>query len=578
MEKTFGELVETLLQGLLQVLILEDGQGHGVVEAQVRVDPEGAFPQGNLDPEGDVVTYISQETVRFSEPRIPFMTALLEHLLPYCQFFTPGGDTVQIRGFRLIPRAWVVPYRESLTDNLGSLSSSCTCHCRFCYMDGNPYFNGRGFNLDPGEARLRIKYYNREEKQGLFPILREYLEPFANPQVLDIFRLLRQHDKEEYLTLITNGNRLTQEVVEELAKLKPINVNISLNTLNPQRRRYLMRDQKPEVVLQSFHLLSQAGIPFGGSIVASPQIPLEELEETILFLHEEGACGIRVVLPGYTRFHPPGAQVDTHHFWPQVVETIKGIRPRLTNFLFLQPNAYWLKDNKPLIDGIIPNSPAAQTGIRTGDRILHINGISVKNKGQAHKILAAYSIQGMKSVLELERGGRVWSAFLDNNLPLEADYYPFKPVGYPCDLEKMYGICLVETFRQEYLIYLAGILRKNGSRKALVFSSPLMMPQLKEALSCIDTHHYFGGCQVEFETIQPTFWGGNILLGDLTMVSDYIGEIQGRLDRGETFDLVVIPSSFLLDWGRDYQGQVYLEIERQTGVKVQLLPCKTINL
>lgn len=577
MERRFEALVKTILTGFMKVVVLEDQKGLPVESAQVFVHRERRFAHGIAGEEspGD---YIPREMVRFSEPRILLIKEQLSHILGYCRLITGEGSPIQVGGFRLIARCWVVPYEESLMDNLGSLSSSCTCRCRFCYMDGNPYRSSTPFTMSPGEARLRARYFDPKKKRGLFPILREYLEPFANPKLLDILHIIRREQPEEYLTMMTNGSSLTPAVIEELKDLKPIDISISLNTVNPESRRRLMGDRTPHIAIESFHLLREAGIPFSGSIVASRELPLSELEETILFLDEQEAAGIRVVLPGYTRFHGPRARLNTPAFWPQVVNVIQRLRADLTNFLILQPNAYWMKTTGPFIDGVIKNSPAAWAGVQTGDLIIRINGFSIHDKAQAHKVLAAYSVRGKESFVEVERGGEKKSFTLHNNLPREAHYYPFKPAGYMCDLERMYGICLVESLRREYLIYLAGILRRCRCQHAVVFTSQLMQPQLQEELSRMDPAHYFGDCQVDFEVIHPSFWGGNIVLGDLTVVSDYTAHIQALKQEGRDFDLVVIPASFLVDWGRDYRGEVFQKIKRETGVDVELLPCKTINL
>jgi hypothetical protein len=68
-------------------------------------------------------------------------------------------------------------------------------------------------------------------------------------------------------------------------------------------------------------------------------------------------------------------------------------------------------------------------------------------------------------------------------------------------------------------------------------------------------------------------------LGDLLVVQDFIDCIREYLARGNPRpDLVVIPSSpFALgEWKRDLTGRVYLDIERETGIPVELLECEPI--
>jgi len=75
------------------------------------------------------------------------------------------------------------------------------------------------------------------------------------------------------------------------------------------------------------------------------------------------------------------------------------------------------------------------------------------------------------------------------------------------------------------------------------------------------------------------FFGGNIFMGDLLVVGDFIRCIEKHgAKEGGNPDLVVIPSSpfNLSQWGRDLTGRCYLDIERETGIPVALLPCDTI--
>ena len=68
-------------------------------------------------------------------------------------------------------------------------------------------------------------------------------------------------------------------------------------------------------------------------------------------------------------------------------------------------------------------------------------------------------------------------------------------------------------------------------------------------------------------------------MGDLLVVQDYIDYIKGYTEsKGTMFDLAVVPSSpFNLNgWGRDLTGRVYLDIERETGIPVEILECHTI--
>ena len=68
-------------------------------------------------------------------------------------------------------------------------------------------------------------------------------------------------------------------------------------------------------------------------------------------------------------------------------------------------------------------------------------------------------------------------------------------------------------------------------------------------------------------------------MGDLLVVQYFVDCVKDYMIENKCKpDLVIIPSSpfNLSGWGRDLTGRVYLDIERETGVPVQLLHCTTI--
>ena len=74
------------------------------------------------------------------------------------------------------------------------------------------------------------------------------------------------------------------------------------------------------------------------------------------------------------------------------------------------------------------------------------------------------------------------------------------------------------------------------------------------------------------EVPKHRFWGGNIVIGDLLTVDDYIVHIQEHGRRqGRAPDLVLVPTTGFNAWGRDIRGEPYLKIKRVTGVPVELV-------
>ncbi|MGQ9702540.1 MAG: hypothetical protein ACUVQT_08830 [bacterium] len=142
-----------------------------------------------------------------------------------------------------------------------------------------------------------------------------------------------------------------------------------------------------------------------------------------------------------------------------------------------------------------------------------------------------------------------------------------------------YGIILIETFKPFYIRYLKEILKNYAPQRALCFVSILMQPQLEALLKYYKKEELWKDVKMKFMLMKNLFWGGNIMLGVLMTVDDFIYLIQtNREIKKDPPDLIIIPSSFLIRWGRDYTGKYYKEIERTTGLKVVLLPCTLISL
>jgi hypothetical protein len=116
------------------------------------------------------------------------------------------------------------------------------------------------------------------------------------------------------------------------------------------------------------------------------------------------------------------------------------------------------------------------------------------------------------------------------------------------------------------------------AKRILFLSSELMKPTFEQ---CLTESHLLGDSQlkIDIEVPQNRFFGGNILMGDLLVVQDFIDCIRNYVSqKRDKPDLAIIPSSpfNLSGWGRDLTGRVYLDIERETGVPIELLHCATI--
>jgi len=234
-----------------------------------------------------------------------------------------------------------------------------------------------------------------------------------------------------------------------------------------------------------------------------------------------------------------------------------------------EENLYEERKNLPRIIGLVRNSPSARAGLAKGDRIIEINGIPISSRPQARDLLSLLQrSENREANITVERGTRV----IKISLNLEDYSYP-----YSREADRHLGIVFLGTgLRISYLEELRDIIESHKAKHVLFLSSALVKPTLEQ---CLGESRLFGGVRIDVGVPRNDFFGGNVFMGDLLVVQDFIDFIGEYLEKSKGRpDLIVIPSSpfNLGQWGRDLTGRVYLDIEREVGIPVELLECSTI--
>jgi hypothetical protein len=397
-----------------------------------------------------------------------------------------------------------------------------------------------------------------------------------HPHFFKVLRLLREKTSNVF-RITTNGTTLTPEAISQLVEMKPVYLYHSLNSASPSRRRKLMRDKNPEIAIDALPLLKDAGIPYAVVIVPWPVDSigemLDDLSSTIAYADEHDCHLVQINLPGYFRHFSAEKLFDLDEVWSATVSCIRALRHNITCPIVVMPsmyeeNLYEGRKNLPRVIGLVKNSPAAMSGLRQGDRILEIGGIAIASRPQARDLLFALQrSENREASLTVERDKRI----LKLSLNLEDFSYP-----YSRDTDRHLGIIFIGTgLRMSYVEGLKQIIDARRARHVLFLSSALVKPTFEQLLA---ESHLFGELRIDVQVPRNNFFGGNVFMGDLLVVQDFIDFIEEYLERKEKPDLIVIPSSpfNLSQWGRDLTGRVYLDIERAVGIPVELLECSTI--
>ncbi len=339
-----------------------------------------------------------------------------------------------------------------------------------------------------------------------------------------------------------------------------------------------MRDPHPETALSAPAALQSARIPYSVVIVPWPFPSVEEMVEdlvsTVAFSAQFNPAFIQISLPGYSERFSKETLFDREEVWNRVKDEIQHLRPLTDCPLILRPGLFeeYLDPeavDTPRLIGVIKNSPAAGAGLGIGDRLTAINGLPIKTRPQALSLLGLVqdSLLERVSVTVARPGGPD-----DLSLELNNFAYPFDPKIVP------YAGCVFPSsgIPLDWTAQLRNLILKEQAREVLILTSTLVRPTLEKRIR---------------ETLFPTevklylrvppnrCLGGNIFMGDLLMVEDFIVAVKDFLEEGLVSpDLVVIPSSpfHMSGWGRDLSGRVYKDIERVTGIPVGLIECDPI--
>jgi hypothetical protein len=451
--------------------------------------------------------------------------------------------------------------------------------CPFCYEEGDPQ-NASVLNEPAGMATLqeietRLRYRDPGKGTGLFQPLTYINEMFCNPQVLEILDRLRSEMRpEEVFTFVSNGTYFTDDVVQRLTRLRPIFFNFSVNSLDPEIRRRILRDREPETAIRAIELLGQNRIPYLGSLVCWPTIPWADIERTVRELDRAGCAVIRFSLSAYSK-HLKGTRYDRLGFWTQGLALARRLQRELATPIKVEPYYFDRPSFRPHLVGTIAGSPAAREGLRAGDLLTRVAGQPVPTANHALTALAAASAAGPAVTVALRAGG----TGDEREVVLDLGGGPF---GYPFDQMTRFkgfewGLILVENLRFSYLRDLREAIDRRGAKVVLVCSSELMRPIVTEML---ETSAAFRDVDIRLEVPPNRFFGGTVVLGDLLVVDDYVEFIQEYARRSDLpIDLVAIPSSpFTVGgWKRDLAGKAFTEIERRVRLPVEMIQCRPLN-
>ncbi len=180
----------------------------------------------------------------------------------------------------------VDPFGRSIRYLRVSVTDRCDFRCVYCMAEDMQFLPKRDLLSLEELDRLCTVFIEK----GVKKLRLTGGEPLVRRNIMSLVRSLSRHieaGRLEELTLTTNGSQLAR-YAGELADAGVKRINVSLDTLDPERFRALTRRGDLAVVLAGIDAAQKAGIAIKINAVALKGVNEDEIDDLIRFSHGRG--------------------------------------------------------------------------------------------------------------------------------------------------------------------------------------------------------------------------------------------------------------------------------------------------
>jgi cyclic pyranopterin phosphate synthase len=184
------------------------------------------------------------------------------------------------------PAPLVDPFGRAVSYVRVSVTDRCDFRCVYCMAEHMTFLPRKDLLTLEELDRLCTAFISRGTKK----LRITGGEPLVRHDVMRLFRALSRHlvsGKLEELTLTTNGSQLAR-FASELADCGVARVNVSLDTLDPERFRALTRTGDHARVMAGIGAALKAGLRVKLNAVALKGVNEDEFVPLVRFAHEQG--------------------------------------------------------------------------------------------------------------------------------------------------------------------------------------------------------------------------------------------------------------------------------------------------
>jgi wyosine [tRNA(Phe)-imidazoG37] synthetase (radical SAM superfamily) len=433
--------------------------------------------------------------------------------------------------------------RTVFKTNILPVISECNTNCIFCSHKQNPKQVQvlRLPKLEMKDFEEIIEFLSPNKKIVIGEAATRIIEgePFLFKEILKLLTLIREKFKHTPIQITTNGLLLDERIVETLIELGNIELNISVNCVNPLKHKQILGLKSEQNIKENLLLIS-GKIKFSGSCVLVPEImDWKEIEEICSFLDECNAETLRLFIPGATKLSK-----TAYNFFELYNETKKFVdivRNKYSIPIILEPPV--IGDLNCHVEGIIKNSPAFNCGIKVGDMITHINEKVIESRVDAFdKVFRSFNPK-LKIIREKEQ--------IDLKLLKPKNSSPGFIVLYDVD--------------PKLSVQVKNVVKRNDGKNILFITSELALDILVQ---------YFRNNDFDFKysiiSAKNSFFGGTIKCAGLLTIQDIIETAEEYLKTNPVPDLIILPPIMLDSKREDLIGRSLNEIENLLKIKADI--------
>jgi cyclic pyranopterin phosphate synthase len=178
------------------------------------------------------------------------------------------------------------PFGRAITYLRVSVTDRCDFRCVYCMSEDMAFLPKRDLLSLEELERICTAFV----AQGVRKLRITGGEPLVRRDIMSLFRSLSRHLQSgalEELTLTTNGSQLAR-FASELASCGVKRVNVSIDTLDPEKFRRITRWGELPKVLKGLDAAQAAGLKLKINAVALKGMNEDELESLMRWAHERG--------------------------------------------------------------------------------------------------------------------------------------------------------------------------------------------------------------------------------------------------------------------------------------------------